>query len=132
MRPTIHGHEHDSVGIVSSVVVVSDVDVGHIVVVVIVIVIVVVVVAVDIVHEVCSDRYRPHHKVEEGEGRNSISRRTLLFLFLLFFLGPIIHDIPSSFSIALSSFSSMERMVLFDHFSFDYRKMVARRSYNLA
>ena len=63
----IHWHEHDRVHVVSGIVVVSDVDVGNVVVVVIVVIVVVVVIRVDVVDDIGCEGDGAHCKVEKGE-----------------------------------------------------------------
>ena len=83
---SIHWSKSHSIHVVARIVVVTNIDVGNVVIIIVVVVIIVIVVAVDIVNYIPSQRHRSHGKVEESEGRDAISCWTFPSFPLLFFL----------------------------------------------
>ena len=83
---SIHRSKSHSIHVVACIVVITNIDVGNVVIIVVVVVIIVIVVAVDVADYIASQRHCSHGKVEESEGRNAISCWTFPSFPLLFFL----------------------------------------------
>ena len=83
---SIHRSKSYSIHVVACIVVITDIDVGNVVIIIVVVVIIVIVVAVDVADNIASQRHCSHGKVEESEGRDAISCWTFPSFPLLFFL----------------------------------------------
>ena len=83
---SIHRSKSHSIHVVACIVVITNIDVGNVVIIIVVVVIIVIVVAVDVADYIASQRHCSHGKVEESEGRNAISCWTFPPFPLLFFL----------------------------------------------
>ena len=99
--PAVHRCEHDHVDVPVGVVVVSHVDVGHVVVIIVVVIVVVIVVAVLVVRDAGGDVDDAHEEVEEGEGGDAggvAGEAGGLLHFSLLALAPLV-DLESSVSL---------------------------------
>ena len=70
---SIHWSKSHSIHVVSCIVVVTNIDVGNVIVIIVVVIVIIIIVAVDVVDYIPSKRHCSHGKVEESEGRDAIA-----------------------------------------------------------